>query len=66
MQDADAAVITVLVRPEQTANYESVLARLGTALQASAVPIRKRQAAGMESVQGHAAVERQRALHHVD
>ena len=45
-QDADAAVITVLVRPEQTADYESVLGRLGKALQASAAPVRKRQAAG--------------------
>ena len=45
-QDADAALITVLVRPEQAADYELALARLGKALQASTVPVRKRQAAG--------------------
>jgi hypothetical protein len=51
-RDADAAVITVLVRPEQAADYESVLRRLGQALQASAVPVRKRQAAGWKVFKG--------------
>ena len=45
-QDADAAVITVLVRPEQIADYEATLTMLGKAMQSSAVPIRKRQASG--------------------
>lgn len=51
-QAADAAVITVLVRPEQAADYESTLAHLGKALQASAVPVRKRQAAGWKVFKG--------------
>jgi hypothetical protein len=51
-QDVDAAVITVLVRPEQAADYESVLRRLGQALQASAAPVRKRQAAGWKVFKG--------------
>jgi hypothetical protein len=51
-QEADAAVITVLVYPEQAADYESVLGRLGSALQASAATVRKRQAAGWKVFKG--------------
>jgi hypothetical protein len=51
-QNAEAAVITVLVHPEQAADYEAVLGRLGQALQASAAPIRKQQAAGWKVFKG--------------
>ena len=50
--DADAAVITVLVRPERTADYEAVLARMAAAMQSSTVPIRKYQAAGWKVYRG--------------
>ena len=50
--DADAAVITVLVRPEHAADYEAVLARMAKAMQASTVSIRKRQAAGWKVYKG--------------
>ena len=50
--DADAAVITVLVRPEQSADYELVLARMAKAMQASAMPVRRRQAAGWKVYKG--------------
>ena len=49
---ADAAVITVLVRPELAADYEAVLARMAKAMQASTVPIRKQQAAGWKVYRG--------------
>ena len=50
--DGDAAVITVLVRPEHTADYETVLARMAKAMQASTLPIRQRQAAGWKVYKG--------------
>lgn len=45
-ETAQAAVMTVLVRPEGTADFELTLAKLGKALQNSARPERKRQASG--------------------
>src|SRR5688572_10038722 len=51
-QAADAAVITVLVRPEQANEYESTLAHVGKAMQASHVPGRQRQAAGWKVFKG--------------
>ena len=45
-ETAQAAVMTVLIRPEGTADFETTLALLGKALQNSATPERKRQAYG--------------------
>ena len=50
--DADAAVITVLVQPEHASDYELVLARMAKAMQASTMPLRKRQAAGWKVYKG--------------
>ena len=50
--DADAAVITVLVQPEHASDYELVLARMAKAMQASTLPLRKRQAAGWKVYKG--------------
>jgi hypothetical protein len=50
--DADAAVVTVLVRPEHTGDYEAVLARMAAAMQSSPVAIRKWQAAGWKVYRG--------------
>ena len=48
----DAAMVTVLVRPERSADFEATLAHLGRALQASPAPGRKRQAAGWRVFKG--------------
>jgi hypothetical protein len=45
-ETAQAAVMTILIRPEGTADFEMTLAQLGKALQTSAAPERKRQASG--------------------
>jgi len=42
----DAAIITMLIKPDKTADFEMVLARLREALQKSENPRRKEQAAG--------------------
>jgi hypothetical protein len=42
----DAAIITMLIKPDKTADFELVLARLKEALQKSENPRRKEQAAG--------------------
>lgn len=44
--NADAAIITVLVRPEKTMDLESTLGFLGRSLQKSDRPVRREQAAG--------------------
>jgi len=44
--NADAALITVLIKPEKTADFEFVLSRLKEALHKSDKPERKQQAAG--------------------
>ena len=43
---SDAAIVTVLIKPDKTADFESVLSRLKEALQKSENPRRKEQAAG--------------------
>lgn len=44
--DGDAATITVLIKPDKTAEFESVLTKLQEALAKSEKPERKQQAAG--------------------
>jgi hypothetical protein len=44
--DGDAATITVLIKPDKTADFEFVLGRLKEALAKSEKPERKQQAAG--------------------
>ena len=43
---SDAAIVTVLIKPEKTADFELALARLKDALAKSENPKRKQQAAG--------------------
>lgn len=43
---SDAAIVTVLIKPDKTADFELVLSRLKEALQKSENPRRKEQAAG--------------------
>jgi hypothetical protein len=43
---SDAAIVTVLIKPDKTADFELVLSRLKEALQKSDNPRRKEQAAG--------------------
>jgi hypothetical protein len=49
---AHAVVMTVLIRPERTADFEATLSQLGKALQASRTPGRKLQAAGWKVYKG--------------
>lgn len=44
--DGDAATITVLIKPDKTADFEAVLAKLKESLAKSEKPVRKQQAAG--------------------
>ena len=44
--NADAAMITVLIRPEKSADFEAALALLGKSLQMSSKPARREQAVG--------------------
>lgn len=59
--DGDAATITVLIKPDKTADFEFVLGRLKEALAKSEKPERKEQAAGWniyktsQAVQGNVA-----------
>jgi hypothetical protein len=58
---SDAALITILIKPDKTADFELVLSKLKEALQKSEKPERKQQAAGWQvykasqTVQGNAA-----------
>jgi hypothetical protein len=58
--DADSAIVTILIRPDKTADFEGVLEKLRQALQRSNKPQRKAQAAGwrvyrsLESAEGQA------------
>lgn len=58
--EGDAAVITILIKPDQTAAFESVLAKYKEALAKNDNPTRKTQLAGMKffksptSAQGNA------------
>jgi len=51
-ETAQAVVMTVLIRPERTAEFEMTLAELAKALQNSARPERKRQASGWKVYKG--------------
>jgi hypothetical protein len=59
--EGDAVVMTVLIKPDKTADFDHVLGRLKEALQKSEKPERKQQAAGWkifkatQQVQGNAA-----------
>lgn len=44
--NGDAAIVTLLIKPDKTADFEHVLARLKDALQKSENPKRREQAAG--------------------
>lgn len=44
--DGDAAVISILIKPDHVAGFEEVLAKLKEALQKSENPVRRKQAAG--------------------
>ena len=45
--DGDAAVVTILIKPDKTADFESVIAKYKEALEKSENPTRKQQLAGM-------------------
>lgn len=46
--DGDAAVITVLIKPDKTADFETVVAKLKEALEKNEKPERKQQLAGLK------------------
>jgi hypothetical protein len=46
--DGDAAVMIVLIKPDKTADFESVIAKYKEALGKSDKPVRKEQLAGMK------------------
>jgi hypothetical protein len=46
--DGDAALVTVLIKPGKTADFEFVLGKLKEALQKGENPVRKQQAAGWQ------------------
>ena len=56
----DAAIMTILIKPDKTADFELVLAKLKESLRSSSKPERKAQAAGLkvfksgQMVQGNA------------
>ena len=58
--DSDAVLVTLLIKPDRTSDFEFVLSRLKEALQKSDKPERRQQAAGwqvfksLQTVQGNA------------
>jgi hypothetical protein len=48
--DGEAALLTVAIRPDKTAEFERVLSKLQTALQKSADPTRQKQAEGWKVI----------------
>lgn len=46
--EGDAVVMTVLIKPDKTADFESVIAKYKEALEKSEKPARKQQLAGMK------------------
>jgi hypothetical protein len=46
--EGDAVVMTILIKPDKTADFESVIAKYKEALQKSEKPSRKQQLAGMK------------------
>ena len=55
--DGDAAVVTILIKPDKTADFESVIAKYKEALGKSDKPERKQQLAGMKFFKGPAAAQ---------
>jgi hypothetical protein len=55
--DADAAVITILIKPDKTADFESVLAKYKEALEKSDKAPRKQQLAGLKFFKSPTAVQ---------
>ena len=55
--DGDAAVVTILIKPDKTADFESVIAKYKEALAKSDKPERKQQLAGMKFFKGPAAAQ---------
>jgi hypothetical protein len=55
--DGDAAVVTILIKPDKTADFESVMAKYKEALEKSDKPERKQQLAGMKFFKGPAAAQ---------
>jgi hypothetical protein len=55
--DGDAAVITILIKPDKTADFESVLEKYKEALAKSDNAVRKQQLAGMKFFKGAAAAQ---------
>lgn len=55
--DGDAAVITILIKADKTADFESVVAKYKEALEKSENAVRKQQLAGMKFFKGAATAQ---------
>jgi hypothetical protein len=55
--DGDASVITILIKPDKTADFESVIAKYKEAMSKSENAVRKQQLAGMKFFKGPAAAQ---------
>ncbi len=55
--EGDAAVITILIKPDKTADFESVLSKYKEALAKSDNAVRKQQLTGMKFFKGPAAAQ---------
>lgn len=55
--DGDAAVITILIKPDKTADFESVLAKYKEAFEKNENAVRKTQLAGMKFFKSPTAVQ---------
>ena len=55
--DGDAAVITILIKPDKTADFESVIAKWKEAFEKSDNATRKQQLAGMKFFKGAATAQ---------
>lgn len=55
--DGDAAVITILIKPDKTADFESVLTKYKESLEKSDKPARKQQLAGLKFFKSPTAVQ---------
>ena len=62
--NSDAAIITLLIKPDKTADFEVVLNKLKEALAKSEKPERKQQAAGWKIFKSTQMAAGQRRLHH--
>jgi hypothetical protein len=55
--EGDAAVVTILIKPDKTADFESVLAKYKEAFEKNENPVRKTQLAGMKFYKSPTAVQ---------